>query len=378
MRGRLAALLLLVAGSAAAQVGSLAGKPLADALQQLEAQGLTIIYSSELVRPDMKVAREPTGTRPADVLAEILRPHGLALQPGPAGRLLVVRAGQESSSTPRTVRELVFGSELRVIRVDVSVLGKDGHFVKDLRAEDLEIYEDGVRQTGVSFTRRDVPVSVVLLFDASDSIGERLPLARAAALGFVGTLRPEDDASVIQFNDAVTVLQAPTAERASLREAIERIESRGATGLNNALYATLRSLPPPERDAAPRRRVVLLLSDGEDTSSLLWEEQVVELARRREATIHVIDVGPPNADNRSAPVLRLLSAESGGELHRPRQIQDLAAVYARIDEELRSQYTVGYTSSSPADDGRWRNIEVKVRGRGDVTVRHRTGYYAVP
>jgi Ca-activated chloride channel family protein len=378
MRRFAVALLLALATAADAQVGPFAGRALAEALEQLQEQGLALVYSSQVVRPDMRVTSEPRGSSPTEILAELLRPHGLATQPGPAGRLLVVRASQAPTAPARSGPELVFGSELRVIRLDVSVLGRDGRFIKDLHADDLEIYEDGVRQTAVSFTRRDVPVSLVLLFDSSDSIGGRLPLARAAALGFVGTLRPEDDAAIIQFNDAVSVLQTPTTERAPLRAAIERIEARGSTGLHNALYTTLKSLPPPQRDVEPRRRVVLLLSDGEDTSSLLWEEQVVELARRRDATIHVIDVGAPNADNRSAPLLRLLSAESGGELHRPKAIQDLAAVYARIDEELRSQYTVGYTSSAPADDGRWRAIEVRVRGRRDLQVRHRTGYYAVP
>ena len=53
-------------------------------------------------------------------------------------------------------------------------------------------------------------------------------------------------------------------------------------------------------------------------------------------------------------------------------------MYARIGEELRSQYTVGYISSDAAQDGRWRNIELRVRGSKDLQVRHRTGYYAVP
>ena len=100
----------------------------------------------------------------------------------------------------------------------------------------------------------------------------------------------------------------------------------------------------------------MLVSDGEDTSSLVWEEQVLELVRRREATIHVIALNrESDASNRSARLLRLLSAESGGEVHHPASIRDLDSVYSRIGEELRSQYTIGYVSSNPASDARWRN-----------------------
>ena len=125
--------------------------------------------------------------------------------------------------------------------------------------------------------------------------------------------------------------------------------------------------------------MIVLLSDGEDTASLVWEEQVLELVRRREATVHVIALRPDDdGTNRSARLLRRLSQESGGEVHQPNGIRALDSVYARIGEELRSQYTVGYISTDATHDGRWRNIELRVKGRKDLQVRHRTGYYAVP
>jgi VWFA-related protein len=177
----------------------------------------------------------------------------------------------------------------------------------------------------------------------------------------------------------VSVLQESTSDRAALRAAIGRIAAGGATALYNALYTTLRNLPPAFAGGKQRRRVIVLLSDGEDTASLVWEEQVLELVRRREATVHVIALRPEDEGaNRSARLLRRLSQESGGEVHQPGSIRALDSVYARIGEELRSQYTVGYISSDATHDGRWRNIELRVRGRKDLQVRHRTGYYAVP
>jgi VWFA-related protein len=273
---------------------------------------------------------------------------------------------------------LVFGADIGVVRLDVTVVGRDGRFATQLHEGDFELYEDDRPQSTTSFVRRELPVSIVLLLDASASIADRLPLAQAAAIGLLDTLRPEDEASITEFNDGVRVLADATKDRQTLRRAVESTSAGGSTALYNALYATLKELPQPRRDAELRRRAILLLSDGEDTASLVWEEQVVELARRREATIHVVDVGARHGrSNRSARLLSLLSLESGGELHRPGSIQDLSSVYSRIAEELRSQYTIGYVSSNSAQDGRWRRIELRVRGQRDLRVRHRTGYYAV-
>lgn len=283
--------------------------------------------------------------------------------------------GQEDPRRPAPV----FGSDVEMVRLDVTVVDGNGRFVTNLRESDFELYEDGQRHPPTSFVRQELPVSLVLLLDSSISVADRLPQAQAATTRFVQALRPRDEVRVTEFNDRVVVLQEATANRAALEAAIGRIAAVGSTALYNALYVTLKGLPAAADRSELRRRLIVLVSDGEDTSSLVWEEQVLELVRRREATIHVIALNRErDASNRSARLLRLLSAESGGEVHHPGSILELDTVYSRISEELRSQYTIGYVSANPASDARWRRIELRVRGRKDVQVRHRTGYYAVP
>ena len=176
---------------------------------------------------------------------------------------------------------------------------------------DFEIHEDGARQATASFLRQELPVSLVLLVDASNSVTDRMPVAQAATKHFVAALRPDDEVRVVAFNDRVSVLQELTSDRAALAGRDRRDRAGGATALYNALYSTFRNLPPPDAGGRLRRRVIVLLSDGEDTASLVWEEQVLELVRRREATVHVIALrAESDASNRSARLLRLLS---GGE-----------------------------------------------------------------
>jgi VWFA-related protein len=274
---------------------------------------------------------------------------------------------------------LSFGSDVGLVRLDVTVVSPDGRFVTDLKEADFELLEDGKPQALTTFLREELPVSLVLLVDSSISVADRMPLARAATERFVGKLRPDDEVRLVSFNERVDVLADFTSDKEAVRAAVARISAGGATALYNALYATLRGRAPAWADGRLRRRVIVLLSDGEDTASLVWEEQVVELVRRREATVHVVALrAESDASNRSARILRLLSAESGGEVHHPASIRDLDDVYSRIGNELRSQYMVGYVSGNPAQDGRWRTIELRVRGRKDLQVRHRAGYYALP
>jgi Ca-activated chloride channel family protein len=295
-----------------------------------------------------------------------------------AAALLAIAALAPAPGPGQTPPGLTFGSAVGMVRLDVTVAGAHGRFVTDLREEDFEIYEDGRRQAAASFLRQELPVSLVLLVDASNSVTDRMPLTQAATKHFVAALRPDDQVRVVAFNDRVSVLQELTSDRAALGRAIDGIAAGGSTALYNALYSTFRNLPPPDSGGRLRRRVIVLLSDGEDTASLVWEEQVLELVRRREATIHVIALREEGASNRSARLLRLLSGESGGEVHHPGSIRDLDSVYARIGDELRSQYNLGYVSSNPLQDGAWRRIELRVRGRKDLQVRHRTGYYGLP
>jgi Ca-activated chloride channel homolog len=129
-----------------------------------------------------------------------------------------------------------------------------------------------------------------------------------------------------------------------------------------------------------RRRAIVLLSDGKDTSSLVTYDEVLELAKRSDATIHAIGlpsrrVGSPNASGEADVVLRQLSHETGGRAHFPARIHNLEHVYEEIADELSSQYVIGYASSNPRRDGTWRRIEVNLT-RPNVAARTRRGYYA--
>ena len=84
---------------AAQTAGRYAGRSLADVLRYLQSLGLKVVFSSELVRPEMRVLSEPKSTAPRTILDEVLEPHGLRAAAGPKDTWRVVR-GRKVSAAP--------------------------------------------------------------------------------------------------------------------------------------------------------------------------------------------------------------------------------------------------------------------------------------
>jgi Ca-activated chloride channel homolog len=277
----------------------------------------------------------------------------------------------------------VFGTGIEVINLNVSVTDARGRYITDLTKNDFAVFEDGVRQELSIFNHEDIPISLVLMIDTSASMDEKLPTARAAAIRFVGTLRPQDNAQVMQFNDRTTILQDFVADHDALDGAIGRTEAAGPTALHNALYVALKELEK-QKTQALRRRAIVLLSDGEDTASLVSDDQVLDLARKTEINIYAISLRPRRMQDRNAVrfsqaahLLTALTQDTGGQVHFPNSLSELDAVYDRIAEELRTQYSIGYVSNNGRRDGKWRRIVVRVPTREEIQVRHKLGYFAV-
>jgi Ca-activated chloride channel family protein len=280
-------------------------------------------------------------------------------------------------------RPPVFESGIEIIHLNVSITDAHNRYITGLRDRDFAIFEDGVRQELSLFNHDDIPISLVLMLDTSASMDEKMKDAQDAAVRFVRTLRPQDKARIMQFNDRPTVLQDFTAEMAALESAVRRTESSGPTYLHNALYVTLKDLARDKKGTDLRRRAVVLLSDGEDTGSLVTDEQVLELARLTEINLYAISLRPSNRQDRSrmsfsqaAHLLSALARETGGQVYFPNSISELDAVYGRIAEELRTQYSIGYVSSNRRRDGKWRRVVVRTPERDDLQIRHKIGYYA--
>jgi VWFA-related protein len=285
------------------------------------------------------------------------------------------------SAAPHPQQGPAFRAGVDVVSLNVTVTDAASHYVVDLLAPDFTVFEDGVRQEIEFFNRRRQPIALSLLLDSSASMEEHLSTLQAAAANFVHRLNPNDLGQVIDFDSRVEIRQAFTSNQEDLVRAIQQLAAGGSTSLYNAIYIALRELGKVRavNEEDVRRQALILFSDGEDTSSLVSFDEVLDLAKRSETAIYTIALRGIDVQAKGFReaefVMRTLAQETGGRAFFPAKIDDLAAVYAQIADELASQYTVGYISKNLKRDGAWRRVVVQV-SRANSTARTKRGYYA--
>src|SRR5438105_15051563 len=118
----------------------------------------------------------------------------------------------------------------------VTVLDNADEFVANLKGEHFTISEDGMPQPISSFALKRLPVNVVLLIDTSSSVARELEDFKEAAYRFAERLDPEDQISLIKFDDKVELVQDWTKSRAALRRALNRLTTGMFTKFNDALW----------------------------------------------------------------------------------------------------------------------------------------------
>ena len=320
---------------------------------------------------------------------------------------IVVDAGQEnaehhievvafdaagaSASARLTTAPLQVDEEIDVQLHQLFVnLDAGGRPVAGLTRDDFTILDEGVEQKMITFERGDIPFNATLLLDASTSMrGERLQRALDGARSFVRSMSRLDEAKLVLFSDHI-LLETPFTNIPSiLTLGLGEVEARGGTALNDALYLGVKRL-----DGKLGRKVVVLLSDGVDIESVLSMERVRAVVRQSQAAVYWLRV-PREEENqeKEGPLQLLYSAwrdaeghrkemdelrstvlESGGRIETIARMGDVQGALARILQELRDQYVLGYYPSVHNGRGTWHRVELRVRGAGGAKVRVQEGY----
>ena len=273
---------------------------------------------------------------------------------------------------------------IAVDMVPITVTVNDGQqrCVTDLTAADFTIFENGRPQLLSFFDRASVPMALSILVDSSASMEPDLPAALGAAGGLVAALRPGDVASIIDFDNTVTVTQPFTDDKEALRAGLAGLRAGGSTSLYNAIYIAVQELKRYTGSAlgVARRSVIVVLSDGDDTSSLLTYEDILDRLGESGIVTYTIRLDSMALSRSSASlpqgpyVLQHLAAASGGRSFVVSGAAQLGPIYAQIGRELACQYLLAYAPVEQSSD-QWRSISVRVAREGTVA-RAREGYLA--
>jgi len=270
--------------------------------------------------------------------------------------------------------------DVNLVVLHATVLDDRGRFVPDLRQESFRVFEDKVEQKLAIFKREDVPVSVGLVIDNSGSMRDKRVRVNTAALTFVKTSNPDDEVFVVNFNDDfyLDTDKDFTNNINELKEALERIDSRGSTAFYDAVIGSLDHLKKGTKD----KKVLLVITDGEDNASRKNLAQTVQEAQKSDALIYTVGLlsqESKRSAKRARQALNELSTATGGLAFFPEDARDTEAICTQIAHDIRNQYTLAYYPTNTAKDGSFRSVHVDVappHGHGRVTVRTRTGYYA--
>ena len=273
----------------------------------------------------------------------------------------------------------VISMEVRRVVLHATVREGKARFVGDLRKENFEVLEDGVRQTILSFSHQDVPVATGILVDNSRSMMNKRDEVIAAAKAFVRASNPGDEIFVLHFNEQLTYglpQNIPfTGDQELLDEALDRMQLDGQTALYDGILEALKHL----KQSALTKKALVVISDGGDNRSLRKDVDVIREADLSGALFYGIGIYDPMDGDANPGVLRKLAQSTGGEVWFPEASTEVRQLCETIARDLRSQYMISYAPpQKPAGSGEYRKIRVRVKdpqGR-KLIVRTRTGYYA--
>jgi VWFA-related protein len=358
----IAALVLLVAGFIGVAVA-----------QSSRQQSGTSQQSSDVLLPPEGVS--PETSAPAKQAGGEQEPAASGEKPAnqPSDTVNVPR-GQEAEKTSNGT--FVFKTEVQEVTLHATVVDDRQHPVTTLDRTAFQVFEDGKPQRITSFRREDIPVALGIVIDNSGSMRDKRPSVNAAALNLVRASNPQDQVCVINFNNEYYLDQDYTGSVPLLRDALERIESRGGTALYDALVATSDHLM---KSAKLQKKIILVVTDGEDTASRDTLEQAVRaIAVDGGPTVYTIGLLGHEREKKARRALRILAEQTGGVAFFPIDVNEVEAISQQIAHDIRNQYTIGYRPSTPKTEGGYRQVKVDAEAKGykKLSVRTRSGYYA--
>jgi Ca-activated chloride channel homolog len=269
--------------------------------------------------------------------------HGQQAVPTPAAAATPDRAGTLQVTT-------------NIVLVPVVVMDRFDKFITGLQKDDFELYDNRVRQDIRYFTSEDVPVSAILLLDTSGSMVRTLAMASMAVREFLMASNPEDEFSLIQFNDEPRLLETFTEDHGKIAKWLPSFEPHGWTALLDSIDLALNEM----RYARYARKALFIISDGGDNRSRHTATEVLRRVTEADIQVYSIGIFNPFDEQSGATLLRMMAGVTGGRLFKVDDPNVLPETAKTIGAALRNQYVLGYSPSADKSDGKYHRIEVKL------------------
>jgi Ca-activated chloride channel homolog len=270
----------------------------------------------------------------------------------------------------------VFHKQVEEVVLHTTVVDDKQHMVTNLEKQAFTVLEDGRPQTIISFRHEDIPVAMGIVIDNSGSMREKRDKVNKAAINLVKSSNPQDEVFIVNFNDEYYLDQDFTNDLGKMREALEKVDTRGGTALYDAVVASAEHL---KKNAKLEKRVLFVVTDGEDNESQETLEQAIRrLQEENGPTVYAIGLLGEEKQRRARKALQFIAEKTGGIAFFPKSLEEVDSISRTVAHDIRNQYTLGYKPTNPKSSGGYRTIKVdaKAKGYGKLTVRTKSGYYA--
>jgi Ca-activated chloride channel homolog len=260
---------------------------------------------------------------------------------------------------------------VRQVAVFATVRDHAGRLIEDLRREDFRLFDNSQPVSIDLFDATPQPLNVLLLIDISASVDGSLAELRDAAAALLMQLSTRDRAKVATFSNTIRIAPGWSDDAQEVMRLLPRSGGAHLTRLYDALVETLKAF-----DGVEGRRVIVVFTDGADTASAADRHAAIASAREADVMIYAVGVnsrymeGSRSINRRPDPDLRLVAEETGGGYFEASDRRDLKEQVARISDELRRQYLLGF--SPPHADGRVHSLLVLVRRPGAIAHARRS------
>jgi VWFA-related protein len=308
-------------------------------------------------------------------------------------------AGQQQSpkdkdQEPVTDQEKIptFRKNVTVVNVLFTVKDKHGTLIPNLTKEHFDLLEEGKPQTIKYFSAEtDLPITLGLLIDSSKSMERTLPEEKMVAGGFLQkVITSKDLAFVISFDISVDLLQDLTNNMRLLRAGMEKarintntaglspmgnpgpVPTAGGGNKGTLLFDAVYLAADEVLSRQVGRKAMVILTDGDDVGSKLRLKDSIEAAQKADVVTYVLLITDPMYPSNYGDMSKL-AEQTGGRIITVRGPDKLDKAFAEIAAELRSQYTLGFSSTNPSNDGKFRRLEVK--SKDGYKIQARKGYY---
>ena len=263
--------------------------------------------------------------------------------------------------------------DVNLVQLQVVVTNKRGMPMRGLQKEHFRIsVGDRDREPAGMFAADDVSLLLGLALDSSGSMQRIWPQTQRAATTFLAdTLRERDEGFLVDFDTGLRLVQARTADRDLLREALDDLEPGGGTALYDSILFSLLQF-----DRQQGRRGLVVLTDGYDIDSQADPQRAIEFGKKLGVPIYILalasqggarlpnrglssGIGDPGA---ALQTLKLLTDPTGGRLYRIGSQEQMARAFALINAELRNQYVLTYYTDKPPEPGRPPRVTIEAPG----------------